>query len=64
MGFVRAKRAALLQHGIDQRGLAMVDVRDDGDVANTCTQNKTVLCRKDAKRKNLRGRLYYFTMPG
>ena len=32
---VGAKRAALLQHGVDQRGLAVVDVRDDGDVANT-----------------------------
>ncbi len=32
---VGAKRAALLQHGVDQRGLAVVDVRDDGDIANT-----------------------------
>ena len=31
---VGAKRAALLQHGVDQRGLAVVDVRDDGDIAN------------------------------
>ena len=31
---VGAERAALLQHGVDQRGLAVVDVRDDGDVAN------------------------------
>jgi hypothetical protein len=32
--FVGAKGAALLQHGVDQRGLAVVNVRDDGDVAN------------------------------
>ena len=31
---VGAKGAALLQHGVDQRGLAVVDVRDDGDIAN------------------------------
>jgi hypothetical protein len=30
---VRAEGAALAQHGVDQRGLAMVDVGDDGDVA-------------------------------
>ena len=32
--FVGAKSAALLQHGIDQSGLAMVNVRNNGDVAN------------------------------
>ena len=32
--FVGAKGAALLQHGVDQRGFAVVDVRDDSDVAN------------------------------
>ena len=32
--FIGAKRAALLQHGVDQRGLAMVDVGDNGDIAN------------------------------
>ena len=31
---VGAKGAALLQHGIDQRGLAVVNVGDDGDIAN------------------------------
>ncbi len=31
---VGAKRATLLQHGIDQRGLAVVDVGDDCDIAN------------------------------
>ena len=30
---VRAKRAALVQHRVDQRRLAVIDVRDDGDVA-------------------------------
>ncbi len=27
------QRAGLPQHGVDQRGLAVVDVRDDGDIA-------------------------------
>ena len=31
--FVLAENAALAEHGVDQRGLAMVDVRDDGDIA-------------------------------
>ncbi len=34
MVLVGTKGAALLQHGVDQRGLAVVNVRDDGDVAN------------------------------
>ena len=34
------KRAALLQHGVDQRGLAVVHVRDDGDIACPGTQNQ------------------------
>jgi hypothetical protein len=34
MMFVGAKRAALLQHGVNQRGLAVVNVRDDCDIAN------------------------------
>ncbi len=33
--FVGAKRAALLQHGVHQRGLAVVHVRDDCNIANT-----------------------------
>jgi len=41
---VGAKNAALLQHGVHERGLAMVDVRDDSDVANAQTQNMVVLC--------------------
>jgi hypothetical protein len=28
-----------LQHGVNQRGLAVVDVRDDGDIANAQTQS-------------------------
>ena len=32
---VGAKGAALLQHGVNQRGLAVVHVRDNGDIANT-----------------------------
>ena len=36
---VGAKSATLLQHGVNQRGLAVVDVRDDGDVANAQTQS-------------------------
>ena len=30
---VRAERAALVQHRVDERGLAVIDVGDDGDVA-------------------------------
>ena len=30
---VGAEDAALVQQGVDERGLAVVDVRDDGDVA-------------------------------
>ena len=33
-GFVIAKDAALVEHGVDQCGLAMVDVGYDGDVAD------------------------------
>jgi hypothetical protein len=36
---VGAKGAALLQHGVNQRGLAVVHVRDNGDVANAQTQS-------------------------
>ncbi len=39
VGLVGAEDAALVQHGVDQRGLAVVDVRDDGDVAKTRAQN-------------------------
>ena len=40
VGLVRAERARLPQHGVDERGLAVVDVRDDRDVA----QVSRVLC--------------------
>ena len=33
-GLVGAEGAGLAQHGVDQRGLAVVDVGDDGDVAD------------------------------
>ena len=33
MVLVGAERAALLQHGVNQRGLTVVDVGDDSDVA-------------------------------
>ena len=35
--FALAELAALAQHLVDQRGLAVVDVGDDGDVANVVT---------------------------
>ena len=35
MGLVGAEGAALVQHGVHQSGLAVVDVRDDGDIADT-----------------------------
>jgi hypothetical protein len=41
-----------LQHGVDQRGLAVVHVRDYGDVANAQTQKDPLL---DVV-------YYYFTM--
>jgi hypothetical protein len=31
---VGAEDAALMEQGVDQRGLAVIDVRDDGDVAD------------------------------
>ena len=33
-GLVGAKDAALTEHGVDQSGFAVVNVSDDGDVAN------------------------------
>ena len=34
---ILAIHASLLQHVIDEGGLAMVNVSDDGDVANVCS---------------------------
>ena len=35
LGFLSlAEHAGLLEHGVNERGLAVVDMRDDGDVAN------------------------------
>ncbi len=39
VGLVGAKGAALVQHGVNQGGLSVVHVRDDGDVAKTLAQN-------------------------
>ena len=36
---VLTKNAALLEHFVDQRGLAVVDVRNDGDVADVLTSH-------------------------
>ena len=33
--FIGTECAALSQHGIDQRSFAVVDMGDDGDIANT-----------------------------
>ncbi len=37
-GLVVAERATLAEHGVNQRGLAVIHVGDDGDVANTWVQ--------------------------
>ncbi len=44
---VGAKYAALAEHGVHQRGLAVVDVGDDGDVANT--QDDFLRCRPNVQ---------------
>ena len=31
---VGAEQAALIEHGVHQRGFAVIDVRNDGDIAN------------------------------
>jgi hypothetical protein len=36
---VGSKNAALAQHGVDQRGLSVIDVSDDGYVANFVTSH-------------------------
>ena len=38
LGLVRGERPGLAQHGVDQRGLAVVDVGDDRDVAQVPSQ--------------------------
>src|SRR5262245_19740174 len=40
---VGAERAGLAQHGVYQRGLAMVDVRDDRDVADVLAKGHQYL---------------------
>src|SRR5664279_422599 len=44
VGLVGAEGAALVQHGVNQGGLSVVHVRDNGDVANTLAQNKCPSC--------------------
>jgi hypothetical protein len=39
VGLIGAEGAALVQHGVNQGGLSVVHVRDDGDVAKTLAQN-------------------------
>jgi len=41
--FVGAEGAALLQHGVHKGGLAMVNVRNNGDVTDCSTQNDEFL---------------------
>ena len=55
---VGAKSAALPEHGVNQRGLAVVDVGDDGDIANAGSQ-KSVAFPEAAENRVL---YYYFTM--
>ncbi len=38
-GLVGAEGAGLAQHGVDERGLAVVDVGDDGDVAQVVARD-------------------------
>ena len=38
LGLVLGERAALAEHGVDEGGLAVVDVRDDGDVAQVVAE--------------------------
>jgi hypothetical protein len=40
MVLVRTERAALLKHGVHQRGLTVVDVGDDSDIAYFGIQGK------------------------
>ena len=52
--FVVAENAALPEHGVDQRGLAVIDVRDDGDIANVFVVYSSCITsiglRRDATR--------------
>jgi hypothetical protein len=55
---VLAERAGLLQQAVDQRGLAVVDVGDDRDVAQVHDENL------NSQDENERIRLLPQTMPG
>ena len=54
-GLVVAESAALAEHGVNQRGLAVVHVGDDGDIANTRIQIE------NSSGLQIRA-YYYFTM--
>jgi hypothetical protein len=43
--FVGTEGAALVQHGVNERGLSVVNVRDDGDITNSRSQNVEILSR-------------------
>ena len=43
LGLVLGEGAGLPEHGVDQRGLAVVDVRDDRDVAEIATDGARLL---------------------
>ena len=64
---VGAKYAALAQHGVNQRGLSVIDVGDDGDVANSLVQ--AFLCnlftgrRASAANRGRSGRSSHMVKP-
>ena len=41
---VDPKHSRLAEHGIDERGLAVIDVRDDGDIAAERVGNLMAAC--------------------
>ena len=67
VGLVGAEGAALVQHGVNQGGLSVVHVRDNGDVAKTLAQDKRpswlgkTAC--DKANGGLRNRYIQFTIP-
>ena len=58
--FVRGEGAGLTQQAVDQRGLAMVDVGDDGDVSNRAICHRTQgLTREGRAQAGAKGRAGY-----
>ena len=49
-GFVGAEGAGLAQHGVHQRGLAVVDVGDDGDISDGRAHGREFLFFRVAER--------------